>query len=98
MLIADFAVDSSAVKPETKRDPDLQSWIAAFERDRSFKLSLLGLDDCVGSPAKREQLRRERARSVRDLFGPDAKAACRGRGCGARTSTRTATRIPGAAP
>jgi outer membrane protein OmpA-like peptidoglycan-associated protein len=74
MLIADFAVDSSTVKPETKRDPDLQSWIAAFERDRSYRLSILGLDDCVGSREKRERLRKDRARSVRDLLGADAKA------------------------
>jgi hypothetical protein len=74
MLIADFAVDSSTVKPETKRDPDLLSWIAAFERDRSYKLSLLGLDDCVGSRPQRERLRKDRARSVRDLFGADTKS------------------------
>jgi hypothetical protein len=73
MLIADFGVDRSDVKPETKSDPDLQSWIGEFERDPAYKLSILGLDDCVGGDAEHQKLRRERAHNVRELFGPSTK-------------------------
>lgn len=74
MLIADFGVGRSEVKAETKRDKDLLAWIALFERDRSYKLSILGLDDCVVPPTGREKLRKARAESVRKLFGPDTQS------------------------
>jgi outer membrane protein OmpA-like peptidoglycan-associated protein len=74
MLIGDFGVDRSAVKQETKEDSDLQAWIAVFESDPSYQLSILGLDDCVGAPAKRAALRKRRAESVLALLGPAARA------------------------
>jgi hypothetical protein len=74
MLIADFGVGRSEVKEETRRDKDLQAWIALFERDRTYKLSILGLDDCVTASTGHQKLRKARAESVRKLFGTSTQA------------------------
>lgn len=74
ILVSDFGIGRSDVKAETGRDPDLRDWIATFERDPiSYRISILGLDDCIGSPAVREKLRKSRAESVRDVLGPQAR-------------------------
>jgi hypothetical protein len=73
LLVADFGVDRRSVKEQTKRHPALRHWRADFEQNHDYRLAILGLDDCVGSPLAREQLRRGRAEQVRDLLGPDAR-------------------------
>jgi hypothetical protein len=66
-------VDRSSVKETAKRDPLLLSFLNDFENDQDYRLVVLGLDDCVGSPVLRERLRRDRAMRVLDLLGPQAR-------------------------
>lgn len=73
LLVADFGVGRSAVKQRVQRDSVLRGWLASFEENDSYRLRLLGLDDCVGKRSVREQLRQARAESVRDLLRPDAR-------------------------
>jgi outer membrane protein OmpA-like peptidoglycan-associated protein len=73
LLVADFGVDQSAVKAQAKNDADLQAWLKEFESDSSYRISILGLDDCVGDRTKREQLRQQRAEAVRAMLGPEAQ-------------------------
>src|SRR3954467_5035985 len=61
LLVADFGIDQSTIKAQAKTDADLQAWVAEWEKGSSYRLSILGLDDCVGDRAKREQLRKQRA-------------------------------------
>lgn len=73
LLIADFGVGRSMVKDAAKKDPLLLSFFHDFENDQGYRLNVLGLDDCVGSPGTRERLRRDRAMRVLDLLGPRAR-------------------------
>lgn len=73
LLVADFGVDQSAVHAQAGNDADLQAWVGEFESDSSYRISILGLDDCVGDRTKREQLRKQRAEAVRGILGPEAQ-------------------------
>lgn len=73
LLVADFGIDQSSVKAQAKSDTDLQAWLAAFENDSSYRISILGLDDCVGDRGKRERLRKQRAEAIRGILGPDTQ-------------------------
>lgn len=73
LLVADFGIDQSAVKAQARNDADLQAWLAAFENDSSYRISILGLDDCVGDRGKRERLRKQRAEAIRGILGPETQ-------------------------
>jgi outer membrane protein OmpA-like peptidoglycan-associated protein len=73
LLVVDFGVNQSAVKAQAKNDADLQAWLTEFESNSTYRISILGVDDCVGDRTKREQLRKQRAEAVRAILGPEAQ-------------------------
>jgi outer membrane protein OmpA-like peptidoglycan-associated protein len=73
LLIADFAVGSSAVKPSTRAEPLLREWLQRLERG-DYRLNVLGFTDCVGEEKDNETLRQARAAAVAKLLGPRTRA------------------------
>jgi outer membrane protein OmpA-like peptidoglycan-associated protein len=75
VLVTDFGIDRRSVKGGAKRE--LASLIRQFETDPSItKIRIHGYSDCIGPGGARYHtwIRRERARRVRDLLGPGARA------------------------
>lgn len=80
LIIRDFPVDSTGVRPSTAADPLLASWLAVFESDPSYHVSILGYSDCVGGDPHNNDLRQERASAVERLLGAGARSRVAFRG------------------
>jgi outer membrane protein OmpA-like peptidoglycan-associated protein len=80
LLIADFGVGRQSVKPSTQAEPLLQSWLSIFESDNSYRLSIAGYSDCVGSESANENIRHGRAEQVERLLRPGAHSRVTFRG------------------
>jgi hypothetical protein len=74
LLIADFGVDSSTLKRSIRGNTFLRTWLDAFERDDSYRLTIKGYSDCVGSEANNSDLRQNRASNVESLLGTSARS------------------------
>jgi len=74
VLVADFGIDRRSVKSGAKSE--LASLIRRLETDPTItEIKIHGFTDCTGKNARYNTwLRRERARRVRDLLGPVARA------------------------
>jgi len=75
VLVTDFGIERRSVKGGAKSE--LASLIRQLETDPSItKIRIHGYSDCIGPGGARYHtwLRRERARRVRDLLGPGARA------------------------
>jgi len=78
--IADFGIDWRHVKPTTRSDPLLVSWLNTFETDDSYRLRIIGFSDCFGPSGINIGLRQHRAENVERLLGPRARARVTFRG------------------
>lgn len=74
LLIADFGVGRTGVKKSTAADPALVAWLQRFESDSSYKLKIVGYDDCSGTPGQRVNARTGRAQQVLAMLGSSAKS------------------------
>lgn len=75
--LMDFGINRRSVKGAVRRDPRFRRFVADVETDDTFRLDILGLDDCVGTVRARERLREGRARRVLELFSPAARPRVR---------------------
>lgn len=80
LLVADFGVDWRHVKGSTKADPTLRAWLNAWERDDTYRLSIVGYSDSVGGEELNTGLRQARASNIEALLGPSAKSRVTFRG------------------
>jgi outer membrane protein OmpA-like peptidoglycan-associated protein len=80
LLIADFGVGWQSVKPATQAEPLLRSWLSTFESDSSYRLTIIGYSDCVGSDSVNTGLRQGRAEQVDRLLGHGARSRVTFRG------------------
>lgn len=74
LLVADFGIGWRSVKDQARNDPALKGWLSRFENDSSYRLEVVGYDDCRGSARQHLHLRKGRASRVGALLGPAAKA------------------------
>jgi hypothetical protein len=72
--LMDFGVNRRDVKSTVRGDKRFQRFVREVVADPTYRISILGLDDCVGSVPAREQLRHGRAQQVLTLFGRDAQS------------------------
>lgn len=80
IVIADFGVNSSAVKSSTKNEPLLKRWLKRFEDDPSYRLEIFGYSDCVGSEREHMFMRAKRAEAVFQLLGRKARSRVTSKG------------------
>jgi outer membrane protein OmpA-like peptidoglycan-associated protein len=74
LLIADFGVNRSLVKRETKQEKLLKDSLATFERDKGLRFRIVGYTDCIGLEKGNRKLRQDRAKEVFRLLGSSARS------------------------
>jgi len=75
LLIADFGVAWSVIKPATKKEKLLQDWMREAKADLySIVLHIWGYSDCVDKEKHNGVLRAERAKQVYDLLDKDLQS------------------------
>jgi outer membrane protein OmpA-like peptidoglycan-associated protein len=94
LLIADFGVEWRHVKNSVKKDPALKSWLDAWERDDSYRLTITGYSDCVGAESLNGGLRESRASNMENVLGPAAKTRVTSRGAAGPSSYVTTNDNP----
>lgn len=80
LLIADFGVDRQSLKSSTQAEPLLQVVLNTFESDNSYRLSIFGYSDCVGSDSVNTDIRHGRAEQLESLLSHSARSRVTFRG------------------
>jgi len=83
LLIADFPVGRSDIKPSVLSNAAFQANLAQFKSDCAFRFVIVGFSDCIGVEDSNINLRQQRALKVEQLLGAGAKERVSFRGMAA---------------